>query len=153
MKQLNQWAIVWGGKSKTELLALLKQHQIGLNAYAKQLLSELVFTNEARQIQLIETSVLDLGFSSGALFSDIVESALNSGLSLCPLELAPYFRLHYLTQEGPDLTIASPKFSQDDNDPNGFYLRYLDGIYWLRGYRASDDWLYSAEKRFAFIQN
>ena len=46
------------------------------------------------------------------------------------------------------ITVASIPLREDDEYPKGFYLRVVDGVPWLRGYRcteqhnwSADDWL------------
>jgi hypothetical protein len=59
--------------------------------------------------------------------------------------------LEYLDQpEGPYLTIASEKPKNDDEYPNGFYVRNLDNALWLRGYRASDDYEWPVDHDLIF---
>lgn len=99
-------------------------------------------------------SVLNLGFESGALYQDIIVAAERIGLKMCPLELAPQFRVQYLNQqEGSYLTIASIKTRDDESYPNGFYLRNYSGFYWLRAYRATSDFLWEPDQKLAFIEN
>jgi hypothetical protein len=40
--------------------------------------------------------------------------------------------------------------AQDESIPKGFYLRRIEGILWLRGYRSGPEHLYSPEDRFVF---
>jgi hypothetical protein len=74
-------------------------------------------------------------------------------LKLCPLSLGAFLRLEFLDQEeGPYLTIASEKLVNDENYPNGFYLRNTENSLWLRGYRASEDYKWSLDNEFVFIK-
>ena len=122
-------------------------------------------TSETRyRLKTVELTIRDLGFSDGATMAQIFERASRLGLELCPLELGPHLRLQYLDQpEGHHLdkanipgsgaiTIASRKISEDDRFPNGFYLRRLDDGLWLRGYRATPDYVFAAENHFIFSQ-
>ncbi|WP_148059317.1 hypothetical protein [Sinobacterium caligoides] len=75
-------------------------------------------------------------------------------MKLCPLELAPQFRIQYLNQEeGSYLTIASLKTRNDDRYPNGFYLSHHSDFFWLRGYRSTSDWLWGIDHKFAFVES
>lgn len=69
------------------------------------------------------------------------------------LELGPRLRLLYL--EGPEghkgyaarqhrvlpgsITIASEQIREDYDVPKGFYLRRINGVLWLTGYRAGPE--------------
>ena len=151
-----KWRVPFGALDKEELLALLSEHKIGLNAYAAQLFMSEDFkaSLSSQYADVVEVRVQDLGFKTGAVFKDIVEAAVSRSLQLCPLELAPQLRVQYLDQaEGPLLIIASPKVRADDHkQPNGFYLAHYSGIFWLRGYRATADWLLEPDHAMAFIE-
>ncbi|HRE22358.1 MAG TPA: hypothetical protein PKW21_15185 [Rhabdaerophilum sp.] len=143
-----------GGQSKKQLLLSLSANKIQLNKYAHILFEDSKFTTSERRRWVVVTdlTVAELGFSSGATSANIFASARAVGLELCSLELAPHFRLQFLDQsEGPYLTVASAKTNDDEAFPNGFYLRRLDGVLWLRGYRASADYPWEPSSRFAFF--
>ena len=143
-----------GGRSKTELLSALRQAGISLNTYAEVLFDDPAFvTSEtSRWVLTTEVTVAELGLTAGATSVEIFDRARCAGLDLCPLELAPHFRLQFLDQpEGPYLTVASSKTRDDDAYPNGFYLRRNDEGLWLRGYRATSDYVWEPASRFAFL--
>ncbi|MGF1736836.1 hypothetical protein [Photobacterium satsumensis] len=152
---INSWNFEFGGLSREELLLQLSKRKINLNAYATMLFlnNSFVISQVSKRVTVIETSVELLGFSDGAIYQDIITEAELHGLTFCPIELAPYLRLQYLNQpEGISLTIASIKPFTSQEHPNGFYLSHSDGSYWLRGYRATDDWLWPSESRFVFVK-
>lgn len=155
MTSPKKWQIEFGGKSKQQLLALLSENKIGLNAYAAQLFmsEEFVISSSRTTAEVIETSVGELGLKAGGVYQDIINAAQEQGLKMCTLELAPQFRIQYLNQEeGPYLTLASIKTTDDESHPNGFYLRNSSGFYWLRGYRSSADWHWEPKQKFAFLE-
>ena len=102
----------------------------------------------------------------GSVITDIFERAIQLGLALCPLELAPYYRLHYrdqpegsrgkpvLEHQAPygSITIASAILTANDDFPKGFYLRRIEDVLWLRGYRSGADHIWSPNDRFAFLR-
>lgn len=155
-----------GAMVRLELLAELQRNGIELNQAGLELFSNDKFTtSEVTSIlESVEITVANLGFPQGATVDRICERAVQLGMSLCPLELGPHLRLQYRDQpEGhighppsqhrapPDsLTIASPPISEDDNTPKGFYLRRIDGVLWLRGYRSGPEHIYSPEDHFVF---
>jgi len=155
-----------GGASKPELLSQLEQAGVRLNEAAQELFADDRFTTSAvaSLIEIAELSVAGLGFSSGASSAQIVERAGAMGLSLCPLELGPHFRLQYTDQpEGflgkppsehrappGSVTVATAPLGEDDDTPKGFYLRRIEGALWLRGYRSWAGHVWSPEDVFAF---
>ncbi len=143
-----------GGRSKRELLSSLRDAGISLNRYAEVLFEDPAFvTSETSQwVLATEVTVAELGLTAGATSVEIYDRARGVGLHLCPLELAPHFRLQFLDQsEGPYLTVASTKTKDDDAYPNGFYLRRKDTRLWLRGYRATSDYIWEPASRFVFL--
>ena len=168
-------AVVWGartirvgGMSKHELLARLQDAKIQLNESARVLFAHDKFTTSpaVSTIEAIELSVADLGCADGASIGQIHDRAAACGLSLCPLELAPHLRLQYLDQpEGyighppsqhrappGSLTVASHELTSDEDTPKGFYLRRIEGVLWLRGYRATLGHPWSAADRVVFCR-
>lgn len=159
--------IVFGGLSKQALLAKLERASIQLNQYAHLLLSTDRFvTSETTQVAtLIILSVGELGFPNGATSAEITERAKQYQLRPCPLELAPYFRLHYLDQiennqpsnnkapQGSITVLSEPVLDREDGGdeefPKGFYLRHTNGQLWLRGYFSPDDYCWEPQDRFA----
>ena len=154
MRPIRSRTVRIGGASKAQLRLLLDERGIGLNAYATILFDDPAFmtSEQSRQVVVAEISVAELGLTSGATSDEIFRTALEYGLDVCPLELAPHLRLQYPEQEeGPYLTIASAKTRADEAYPNGFYLRRHDGKLWLRGYRATADYVWSPASRFVFV--
>ncbi len=141
---------------KAELLSALLAAGVQFNAYAEVLFDDPLFvTSEtSRWVVVTDVTVAELGFDEGATSAEIFDRAQSLGLELCPIELAPHCRLQFLDQsEGPYLTVASVKTKDDEDYPNGFYLRRYDGVLWLRGYRATSDYVWAPERRFLFLVN
>jgi hypothetical protein len=157
-----------GGTGKSELLSQLESAGVRLNEAARTLFADGRCTTspDSSLIDIVELSVARLAFNSGATFTQIVEHATGLGLSLCPLELGPHFRLQYTDQpEGSlgqppsqhrappgSITVASALLANDDDTPKGFYLRRIDGVLWLRGYRSRPRHFWSPDDVFAFSQ-
>lgn len=155
-----------GGARKSELLSQLQRAGICLNEAAHALFADDRFTTSevSSVIEIAELSVASLGLHNGATFARIVEQASRMGLSLCPLELAPHFRLQYTDQpEGflgqppsqhcappGSITVACTPPADDEGTPKGFYLRRIEGALWLRGYRSWPGHLWNPEDVFAF---
>jgi hypothetical protein len=152
--------------SKPELIDELVNHGIELNEAGRDLFAHNGFTTSAipSSIETIEITVSNLGYAQGAAIADISKRAISLGLSLCPLELGPHFRLQYLDQpEGQNerpvtkhkapfgsLTIVSPEISEDDDIPKGFYLRRMNDVLWLRGYWSGPNHIWNPEDHLVF---
>ena len=155
-----------GGTNKPELLSQLQLAGVRLNEAAQALFADDRFTTSAVSslIEIAELSVASLSFHNGATIAQIVEQAAAIGLSLCPLELGPHFRLQYTDQpEGflgqppsqhrappGSVTVASAPLGEDEDTPKGFYLRTIEGTLWLRGYRSWAGHVWSPEDIFVF---
>lgn len=157
-----------GGLSKTALHQALQRNAILLNEAAEQLFASLAFTTAATADSLptVELTVQALGFPEGATMAALNVRANALGLGLCPLEVGPHLRLQYLEQpegywgqpvleqQAPSgsVTIASTPLVADDDFPKGFYLRRIQGVLWLRGYRSGPDHIWSPSDHLVFQQ-
>ncbi len=144
-----------GGLDKEELLQRLVEEGIQFNEYAQTLFEHPEFSPSIKveKVKLVKVTLAELGLGGSCSFNEFVSHASQLGLELCPLYLAAFFRLEYLDQlEGPYLTIASEKPESSENFPNGFYLRNIENVFWLRGYKADgfDNW--PAVNEFVFIE-
>ena len=155
-----------GGLSRLQLLAELQRNKIELNKAGLELFANDRFTPSegSSTLETIEITVANLGFPQGTTIDRIYERAVQLGMSLCPLELGPHLRLQHRDQpEGHvghppsqhrappgSLTIASRHISEDDDVPKGFYLRRIDGVLWLRGYRSGPEHIWNQEDHFVF---
>lgn len=50
------------------------------------------------------------------------------------------------------VNVATPVLSDDDEFPKGFYLRVVDDVPWLRGYRYDDLYMHPLESQFLFVK-
>ena len=157
-----------GGTTKAHLLHDLRVAGVALNELANQLFQDSRFATEPtrRQLAIVPITVQALGFSHGATWAELTESASVIGLSSSPLELAAHLRLCYVEQEessveqpasrnrAPDgsITVVSEAVSTDDEDPKGFYLRKIDGVLWLRAYRSWPGHVWGAGDVLLFSQ-
>lgn len=155
-----------GGMSKQELLRELRRCNIQLNQAAQTLFADKRFitTPTVTDFETIELTVADLDFPQGATTAQFYAAAVERGLSLCPLELGPHFRLQLLDQpegfrghpqtrhQAPpgSITIASAPLIDDDDFPKGFYLRCIQGELWLRGYHAGAAHRWNPNDHFVF---
>jgi hypothetical protein len=157
-----------GGMGKLELLAALREHNVRLNQAAEALFEDRRFAPFVREkaVEIAFVSVADLGLRDGATYEQLTRRARDSGLVESPLELGPQLRLQFLNQpEGSagfparqhrapfgSITVASSPLDESDETPKGFYLRRIDGVLWLRGYRSGAGHLWSPEDVFVFVR-
>lgn len=155
-----------GGVGKAELLDQLGQAGVEVNALGLKLFADPRFVTSATPaiVQVALITVGALGLPDGGTFAEVLAAADLRGLSPCALEVAPHLRLQFTKQaegfvgapqssnQAPpgSLTVASLPVSQDDADPCGFYLRRIDGVLWLRGYRSWPGHRWMAADEFVF---
>ncbi|MEK7097810.1 MAG: hypothetical protein AAB906_03110, partial [Patescibacteria group bacterium] len=89
-----------GGKSAKELEKELKEKNIQISDYAKDILKSKDFTalKNPEEIKMVRLTVRDLGFKRGATTEEIYKRAKELGLELCPAEVGPNYRLKYQDQ-------------------------------------------------------
>ena len=144
-----------GGVPKNLLINRLVKAGIQFNEYAKTLFEHEAFATDApvEKLKLVKIKPSDLGLSNPYSLEMVVQQASNLGLRVCPLPVAAFLRLEYLDQvEGPYLTIASARPENDENYPTGFYIRNLENILWLRGYRAIGECDHPLNNEFVFLK-
>ena len=154
-----------GGISKAELLRLLKDQDISINPLGNKLLQSNRFTikNQPQTMTLAFMTLKELGFiETGPTLPEIISQVKAMGLDLCPPETGPFLRLAYSKDKNsqgmekqfrtPDgaVTVLSVPLSKDHDFPKGFYLRKVDGTYWLRGYTCDDQHRFDVTECFVF---
>lgn len=154
-----------GGRPRDEVMQLLRRADVLLNVHAETLLAHPAFdAPEGQSLRIVERTVEQLGFTHGAVQSDVFSAAESQGLALCPLVTGPHLRLAMMGQSNaPDsnlsagrapagaIHVASEPPSEDVEYPKGFYLRVVDGRPWLRGYRCDDAYTWTPDQRLAFV--
>lgn len=154
-----------GGHPRTQLLKLLTDAGIGLNAHAETMFAHPTFDNPAeRTLRVVVRSVEQLGLDNGGVQPEVFAAARNQGLGLCPLVTGPYLRLALMDQaDAPDsvlsagraptgaIHVASEPVSEDVEYPKGFYLRVVDGQRWLRGFCCDDTYVLGPKQQLAFV--
>jgi hypothetical protein len=153
-----------GWLSRQELRVALDELGVLLNASAEVLLDNAIFDQQRLEsFHVVQCTVGQLGITSDATLSSIFSRARDAGLSLCPNITGPYLRLAMAGQASASdsvmsngsapsgsITIASAPLDDDDVLPKGFYLRAVNGAFWLRGYRATEKHIWSSHDCFAF---
>ena len=163
---MKDYQIRIGGMAKEELLKKINEKSIRLNPLAENLIkSELFQMTETKEvINLTEITLEELGMVEGKTgLLDIFERAKEVGLAICLPEVALFLRLSYV--EDPEsrgfekkhqtphgaMTVASEILDGDLEFPKGFYLRKVDGDYWLRGYTCDYEHQFSLDETFIFM--
>lgn len=145
-----------GGLTKNDLLQKLIKTGIQFNKYAHTLFEHPQFIppEKAELVKIVITKLSDFNLENPCSFHQMLVRASSLGLKPCPLYLAAFLRLEYLEQApGPYLTIASYKPENNEDFPNGFYIRNIEGSLWLRGYRADDFCEWPKENEFVFLMS
>lgn len=144
--------------NREALFHALESAGIQTNAYADLIFNHpsYTYTDAEKEISIVELTLHDLGLKNGGNFKQTEEAIQLSGYNCCPLEIAPYIRMHYRSQKParpktenghpPDsILIFSKPLADSSEFPKGFYLRNIKGILWLRAYIASDDYLWEPD--------
>lgn len=158
-----------GGLTRSELQEELQRNNISMNESADRLFASEQFAPSAIRysVTAVEITVQDLDFPQGATTAEFVARAGTLGLGFCPIELGPHLRLQYRDQaegywgqperihQAPSgsITIVSEPLSADEDFPKGFYLRRIQGILWLRGYRSGPEHVWQPDDRLIFRQS
>ena len=151
---------------KERLPELLKKHSVFINTYAEQNFSHSGFRTDCcpEELQIVITSLHELGFSRGATLKGISETLADFRLKPCHASTGLFLRIAWKEQEqsgnsvltgtrrAPDsaVTVFSEPLEEDDAFPKGLYLRNVDGRLWLRGYVCDQDYRWSENDLFAF---
>lgn len=147
-------SVTVGGTSRRELREQLAAAGVALNPYADTLLGHPCFdASDGEELRLTQRTVAELGLPRGGSLPEVIAAAERRGLDLCPPQTGPYLRLALTAQpQAPDsvlsagrapsgaLHVLSAPLSEDHEYPKGFYLRVVDGVSWLRGYRCDDEY-------------
>lgn len=156
--------LTFGGLSRAELHALLREHAVALNESAEQLLARPEFDSpEETSATFAITTPEDLGLAESCL-SELIAVARMQGLAPLPLIAAPWLRLAMLDLDnstnstlrggkaprGAVTVVSTPPVERDQ--PTGLYIRTVDGQRWLRGYHCTDEYLWPADSQLAFAK-
>lgn len=123
--------------------------------YAEQVLKNPDFkvVGEHERAELVEVSVVSIGFEKTTRYYAICQRASELGLELCPAEVGPQLRLQYKDQPLNEwLVVAMKAISDSDGVPRVFGVnRRVDGL-WLGADRGRPDYEWLPELRFVFLR-
>ncbi|KKQ53265.1 MAG: hypothetical protein US72_C0002G0055 [Microgenomates group bacterium GW2011_GWC1_38_12] len=128
---------------------VLKAKNIYISNWAQDILQKTDFSREAKTYKLVQFTVEQLGFSSGATTDQIYAKAQELGLKLCPAEVGPRLRLQY---DGKDWKLIAMKQITDRGGlPSVFYLLAGGGQLGLYADDAHPDRGWGSGRRFVFL--
>jgi len=142
-----------GGKDKKQLFKELKENNINISDYAKQMMNDkdFVTSKKPEQIPLVKLTVGGLGLKDGATTDEIYQRAEELGLELCSAETGPNLRLSYKNQPLNDwFRIAMKQITGRVGDPRVFYLECRDSGLWLLARWVEPDPRWDSHYKFAF---
>lgn len=156
--------LTFGGYSRDALLMRLRASRVEMNDFGRALMERPEFENPPRSD--VDVVILSAGsLRPGLSFDEVVDAAAGIGLAPLPLTVGPWLRLAMLDQpDAPDsvlsagrapsgsIHVISPPPSLDDAYPKGFYLRTVDGVPWLRGFRCDATYVWPPDSLLAFAR-
>lgn len=150
-------AITLGGMSREALFAALGARGVRHNAYFEAIRERLVIAERPHDVTIVITTVGGLGAPDGATLDTITTLTASRGLRPCPLEAALHLVLAWDPPVGPRVTVVSPRPEGNDDVEGrliarGLYLRRDAEGLWLRGFAASDDWMFEADEHVALLE-
>ncbi|MBF8249702.1 MAG: hypothetical protein HW400_303 [Candidatus Levybacteria bacterium] len=132
-----------GGKSVIQLEQELKQANINVSDYAKDMLHSKDFTTlpNPETLDTVRLKVSDLGLSENPTTDQVYAKAKELGLELVPAEAGVHYRLKNRDQELYDyLYMGMKQIAGRHGGPNVFELRrFGDGLWLNDGWAEPDD--------------
>ncbi len=147
------FSLALGTTSLASLRSALDQEDVRYNSYAEELLNSWVsIAPEPCMLRVEVVQLASLGLVNGGTMQAIIEVAGAQGLAACPLEAALHLRLQWKDQPATNrVTLVSERPTPEELQPRGFYLRRDDEGLWLRGYVATDDWVFAPDEAIALV--
>ncbi len=119
--------------------------------YALSMLKKIKALPQSEQVDLVQFTVEQLGFSSGATLEEIYMKAKEFNLDLCPPQVGPELRLAYIDQpNGEYLRIAMEPILDSSGGPRLFDVNRYGSGPWLDSYDGSSGLRWHAAYRFVF---
>lgn len=145
--------LIIGGKTKEELVQALRENNIKISDYAKDMLNNPDFITQPNpeQINLVRLSVSALGFQNSATVAEIYQRAEELGLNLCPAEVGPYQRLEDKDQPlNRWYWVAMKQITDRNGYALVFFLNRYDSGLWLINSWANPDYRWNPSYEFMF---
>lgn len=125
-----------------------------IGSWGNDVLGKVVFktASEETVVDLVNTSVAELGFKNGAIRKDIYRWALELGLELCPAEVGPQLRLQYKDQPKYErLLIAMKPITGSSGRTSVFRVEHGNNGLGLGGRGHPGDF-WDGNRRWVFIR-
>lgn len=144
-----------GLKTADGFLGALNDRGFRIRDSGKEILVRPGFKVSQKEIEvdLVDISVIELGFRNGATLEEIHKRAIKLGFALCPSEVGPQLRLQYKNQpEGEQLFIAMEPITGSDSGVYMFYVEHEISGLWLSGCGGGPAGFWRGGKRFVFLR-
>lgn len=144
-----------GLKTAGDFLRALNDGGFRIRDSGKEILVRPGFKVSRKEIEvdLVDISVIELGFRNGATLEEIHKRAIKLGFNLCPPEVGPQLRLQYKDQpEDEQLFIAMKPITGSDSGVYMFYVECEVGDSWLSGCGGGPAGFWRGGKRFVFLR-
>ncbi len=155
LNSLPVWKTVKLGiyKSADEYRGALEANSTQKRTWVDEITGNPAFTcaGKETQLELVAPSVSDLGFSDGALDSQIRERSLNLGLQPCPVEVLAALQLT-AKDTGERVIISTEAVPGNNGDFEGFDVTFGQGGLRLNGHCGPIDRLREATTRVALVR-
>jgi hypothetical protein len=143
-----------GLKTADDFRRAFKAGGYNISSWANNILTKPAFkaSETKTKIDLIKTTVRELGFKDGATYKDICAKAKEFGLDLCPAEVGPQLRLQYLDQPMSEcLVITMNPITASDGALSVFDVSRGEDCRWLSANYGYPDCTWGAGCRFVFV--
>ena len=122
-----------------------------ISDWASDILNKITVATKETELELVITSVAELGFKKVAKYSDICDRIKELGYDLCPAEVGPQLRLQYKNQpNGEWLRVAMEPIEDSDGDLRVFHVKRDDDDLWLSTHYGNPDRVWYPEDVFVF---
>lgn len=106
------------------------------------------------EVDLVDISVIELGFRNGAALEEVYKSAIKLGFDLCPPEAGPQLRLQYKNQpKDEQLFIAMEPITGSDSGVYVFNIEHDVSGLWLSGCGGGPAGFWRGGKRLVFCRH
>lgn len=143
-----------GMKSADQFREALCRADMEIGDWANKILGMPVFATVPQEvdIDLVNVSALELGFTSRTTREKIYARAIEHGLEMCPAEVGPQLRLQYGDQALGEMLLVGMKPIVDmSNYPSVFYVGRTQRGMWLHSVNGRSGYGWSPTERWVFV--
>jgi hypothetical protein len=140
-------------KSAAEIVSVLESAGCKVSDWARDILVRMPLATTVMEVELVEVSVRELGFTVTSRYDDICARAASFGLDLCPPEVGPALRLTYKNQPvGEWFYVAMKSIAASDGDLGVFEVECDSGGRWLNADCGNPGNLFIPGDRLVFVR-